>query len=149
MGRLLKIIAALSGVYGYRFEDGILEPICIPVRRDETGVFSAHVAALATDKRSNRTIAGTPIDDLNPEASVYYTFLAVTRAARKAQTPVVLGRPYDVSNTSRFGVQLAKLTPTTLDGLILADWRVEGHDAKKAGFTLKALSKAIHTYYQQ
>jgi len=145
---MAKVFAALSGVYGYRYQCGILEPLCIPVARDASGVLSAHVATLATSA-TNATIAGTTVDDLDPSAPVFYTFLAVSRAARKATTKVALGRPDDVSPTSRFGVQLAKLTPSTLDELILAGWRVEGHDAKKAGFSLKQLNKAVRDYYTQ
>lgn len=145
---MAKVFAALSGVYGYRYQCGMIEPLCVPVARDASGVLTAHVATLATD-RNNRTIAGSPIDDLDPGEPVYYTFLQVSRAARKATTKVALGRPDDVSVTSKFGVQLAKLTPHTLPELILAGWRVEGHDAKKAGFTLKALNKAVRDYYTQ
>lgn len=148
MGRMLKALAGLSGVYAYRLVDGMLTPVCVPVSRDAAGVVQAHLATIATD-RSNRTVAGTILDDVDVKAPEYLTYLAVSRAARKAGTAVVLGRPVDVSPTSKFGVQLAKLTPVPLAGIILADWRVDGHDAKKAGFTLKQLNAAVRRYYAQ
>ena len=147
---MAKVFAALSGVYAYRLVDGMLTPVLIPAARDASGVLTAHVATRTVDRRTNRTIAGTILDDVDLNAAEYLTLDAVHRAGDKAETAVITGKPVDVERlTKRFQYQLAKLTPVTLAEIVLADWRVEKHDAHKAGFTLKQLYKAVRDYYTQ
>jgi hypothetical protein len=137
----------LSSVYAYRLEHGMLTPVCVPVARDATGILSAWVADLSSD-RHGRTIAGEAHEDAPIGTAVWYTDLAITRAVRKSRVPVALGRPFPVKS-ARLAQELARLTPSTLSALVLADWRVAQHDAKKEGYTLKALWTALRAQYAQ
>lgn len=139
----------LSGVYTYRYQNGILEPMLVTAERDEAGVLEAHFALIDSDRKTGATRAGMIVDDIDVAAVNLLTFAAVARAARKSRVPVVLGRPVEVNPRSRFGIEMARLTETNVAGIILAPWRVEKHDAKKAGFTLKQLNAAVRRYYAQ
>ena len=146
MATKVKSVGPLSGSFMYRLADGALEPTLVACKRDEAGTFTAWIADLASD-RKGRTIPGAYWEEADLTASEYYTFGAVARAARKAATAVVLGRRTTVKG--RFAVELSRLTPATVAGIVLADWREETHDAKKAGFTLNQLMKALRAEYNQ
>jgi hypothetical protein len=139
----------LTGVYAYRFEDGVLEPMLVAYERNAAGILTAHFSLISSERKSGATREGIMIDDIDVAARNLLTFAAVARAARKARTAVVLGRPVTVNAKSAFGAELARLERNTVKGIILAPWRVEQHDAKKATFTLKALYKAVVEFYNQ
>lgn len=138
----------LSGVYGYILEAGHLTPVSVPATRDESGTLVAYFSTLANDRKGT-TIAGATLSDVALDAPVFFTFNAVRRAAQKAQTPVILGRPVDVNPRSWFGRELARLTGRNAHELILAGWREEQHDADKAGYTLAELDAAVTDAYTQ
>ena len=138
-----------SGVYMFQYIAGTIMPLMIAAQRDASGVLTAFVATRTIDPKTNATIVGTPVDDIDLKASVYLTQASVGRAAIKATTKVALGRLQDVEPNSKYGFQLAKLTTATLSEIILAGWREEQHDAKKAGFTLNQLDRAVKAYYSE
>lgn len=144
----------LASVFGYQLVATIsgiaLAPVCVPVSRADDGTLNAAVAALSTD-RKGRTIAGAVVSDLDLNAREFVTFAAVSRAARKAGTPVILGRPVVINPRSRFGVELGRILPrlATFPEMVNADWRAEQHDAVKEGYTLAELDQAIRESYAQ
>jgi len=147
-----KIMTALerglSSVYGYIYSDGMLNPVCVAISRDETGTLNAALATISSDRKGS-TIAGTIIPEHDVTARVMYTYAGVSRAARKCKTPTVLGRPIAIAPKSWFGLELARLTPTTISGLVLADWRTEQHNVAKEGYTLEELNAALNAAYAQ
>ena len=139
---------ALASVYAYIFSGGVLNPVCVPIPRDETGTLVACFSTISSNRKGT-TIAGNIVAEHDVTDRVMYTFLATSRAARKATTAVVLGRSVVVNPRSRFGVELARLTPTTTAGIVLADWRTAQHDAEKEGYTLEELNAALTEAYAQ
>lgn len=111
------------GIYGYRFDGETLTPITI-AREDDT----TFVGVLDTD-RKGRTTVGVLVDDIDLSASHFYTFAGIARAARKAQTPVVLGRPVSIAKMSAaFRKEVARLTGRTLAEIVTAGWRLDSGD---------------------
>jgi len=139
---------ALASVYAYIFSGGVLNPVCTPISRDETGKLIANFSTISSNRKGT-TIAGNIVADHDVTEPVMYTFLAVSRAARKSTTPVVLGRAVTINPRSRMGVEMARLTPTTTAGIVLADWRTAQHDAEKEGYTLQELNAALAEAYAQ
>jgi len=150
MARKTAIERGLASVYAYVYSTatGMLNPVCTPISRDETGTLNAALATISSDRKGSTT-AGTIVCEHDVTERVMYTYLAVTRAARKATTPVVLGRAVEINPRSRFGQELARLTPTDTAGIVLAGWRVDGHDAAKEGYTLEELNAALNAAYAQ
>ena len=147
-----KVLNPVSGIFAYTLtlSDGVysLHPAMVVVGRAETGALDAWIATLEND-RKGATVPGVAWETADLTSPVYYTFGSVARAARKCKTAVVLGRPVEIPARSRFGVELARLSGTDLKGIVLADWRVESHDAHKAGYTLKSVMAALRRTYAQ
>jgi hypothetical protein len=139
---------ALASVFAYIFSGGVLNPVCVPISRDETGTLVANFATISSNRKGT-TIAGNLVAEHDVTDRVMYTFLAVSRAARKSTTPVVLGRSVVINPRSRMGVEMARLTSTTTAGIVLADWRTAQHDAEKEGYTLQELNAALNAAYAQ
>lgn len=146
--RTLTASPVISGIFGYVYADGSLEPVCAAVSRDEAGVLIASLNAVSTN-RKGATIPGAIIPDVALTSPVFLTYGQVERAARKAMTPVILGRKATIAPTSRFGTELARLKTDTFDALVSAGWRVATFDAKREGFTLPALRKALRVFDAQ
>lgn len=138
----------LASVYGYVYSAGMLNPVCVAISRDETGTLSAALATISSNRKGT-TIPGTIVCEHDVTEKVMYTYLAVSRAARKSTTPVVLGRAVEVNPRSRFGIEMARLTATNVAGLVLADWRAQQHDVAKEGYTLEELNAALNAAYAQ
>jgi hypothetical protein len=143
----VRPMRALGSVYGYQYADGTLTPLCTPIARDAAGVLTAWFSTIASHKGA--TIPGAALTGIDYDAPVFYTYLAVTRAARKAGTPVILGRPVDLKRGSRFATELARLKGRPASALVLADWRVASHDAVKEQYTLQELDAALRESYIQ
>ena len=146
--RKTAIERGLASVYAYIFSGGVLNPVCTPIHRDETGKLVAALATLDTDRKGS-TVAGIVLTEVTPSSPVFYTFASVSRAARKAKTAVVVGREIEVNPRSRFGTELARLTGRTLPALVMAEWRAEQHDASTEGYTLQELDAALTEAYAQ
>jgi hypothetical protein len=137
---------ALASVFGYIYSMGTLTPVCVPISRDEAGVLAAEISMIAAKK--GKTIAGVVLTEVELEKPVFFTYLAVSRAARKAATAVILGREIGINPRSRFGIELARLGGRNLEALVLAPWRINQHDATKEGYTLEELNAALNEAYQ-
>lgn len=113
----------MFGMFAYRLVAGVLSPMMVVGTIDSPD--SIALAILSSD-RKGRTVPGVVVDDASPEAEHWFTFAQVARAARKAATPVVIGRTVDISTQSkRFQTELARLTGRTLVSIVTADWRLD------------------------
>lgn len=119
-----------------------LEPVCIPFERDEAGVLNAWPATVYFDRKTKRVAAGVPLEDfaLNTPLITYHKG---DKAARDSMTATITGRRNTVNVRSEFGKLLLSKPRSTFPQMILAGWRVEKHDAEKAGFTLEELAEAF------
>ena len=143
-----NILNTLSGVFAYVFEADRLSPVLVAVKRDEAGALVAWVADLANNRKGSTT-PGAAWESIDLDASIFYTFGSVARAARKATTPVVMGRSVEVNPRSRFGIEIGRLTAHPMANLVTADWREQQHDAEKVGYTLDELLTALRECYTQ
>jgi hypothetical protein len=119
-----------------------LEPICIPFERDEAGVLHAWPATVYFDRTTKRVAAGVPLVDFKLDTPLI-TYHKGDKAARDSMTATITGRRNTVSIRSEFGKLLLGKPRSTFPQMILAGWRVEKHDAEKAGFTLEELAEAF------
>ena len=112
------------GMFAVRIAAGIMSPVIVTGSLDDAS--SIGLAVPTVDRKTNAVVPGIVIDEAQPEAEHWYTYAQIARAARKAQTPVVLGRPIDLESASKaFQRQIAALTPRTLTSIVTADWRLD------------------------
>ena len=114
----------MFGMFAYRLIAGVLSPIIVTGSLDD--VDGIGLAVPTVDRKTNAVIPGVVIDEADPTAEHWYTYGQIARAARKAQTPVVLGRPIDLSSASKaYQRQVAALSPRALTSIVTADWRLD------------------------
>jgi hypothetical protein len=112
------------GMFAYSLVAGILSPVMVTGDLDSPDTIALAIADV--DRKTNSVIPGSVIDDASPETAHWFTYAQIARGARKAQTPVVIGRPVDITRqTKAFQRQIAALTPRTLTSIVSADWRLD------------------------
>lgn len=136
----------MFGMFAYRLVAGILSPVVVTGTLDDAS--SIGLAVPTVDRKTNGVVPGVVIDEADPTAEVWYSYGQIARAARKAQTPVVLGRPVDMDKvSSAYRKQVAALTPRTLTSIVTADWRLD-HEQFSTN-ELETIAQALVENYAQ